>query len=189
MVAEPTYVIVPGLRGHVEEHWQTLLAATLEKSVIIPPIDTIDLDTRVAALEAAVAGVDGPVILVAHSAGVPTTVYWASRTELSVAGALLATPPDLDKPLGAGHPTREELDAAGWGPLPMSELPMPTIVAASTDDPLAGLDKTTELAQAWGSRLVNLGEVGHLNPASGYGPWPAGAELLAELREMIGVAA
>ena len=29
-VAEPTVLIVPGLRDQVDEHWQTLLAARLE---------------------------------------------------------------------------------------------------------------------------------------------------------------
>ena len=29
-----TIVIVPGLRGHVEDHWQTLLAAKLPNAVI-----------------------------------------------------------------------------------------------------------------------------------------------------------
>jgi predicted alpha/beta hydrolase family esterase len=31
------------------------------------------------------------------------------------------------------------------------------------------------MARNWGSRLDDLGEVGHLNPASGYSEW-AGAE-------------
>ena len=38
-----------------------------------------------------------------------------------------------------------------------------------------------ELAQAWGSELIDLGEVGHLNPASGYGDWPQADEFIARL--------
>jgi predicted alpha/beta hydrolase family esterase len=37
------------------------------------------------------------------------------------------------------------------------------------------------LAHAWGSRLVDLGNVGHLNPASGYGPWPRAEAFIREL--------
>jgi uncharacterized protein len=37
------------------------------------------------------------------------------------------------------------------------------------------------LARDWGSRLVDLGEVGHLNPASGFGEWPMAESLIAEL--------
>ena len=40
------------------------------------------------------------------------------------------------------------------------------------------------LARSWGSRLVDLGEVGHLNPASGYGEWPRAEALIAELGAM-----
>jgi hypothetical protein len=46
---------------------------------------------------------------------------------------------------------------------------------------LAGLDRVTELANDWGSQLVNLGAVGHLNPAAGYGEWPRAQEFIAEL--------
>jgi predicted alpha/beta hydrolase family esterase len=28
-----------------------------------------------------------------------------------------------------------------------------------------------QLAQCWGAELIDAGEVGHLNPAAGFGPW------------------
>jgi len=33
------------------------------------------------------------------------------------------------------------------------------------------------LASAWGSTLIDLGEAGHVNAASGFGPWPGGPVL------------
>ncbi|NKY51582.1 hypothetical protein HGA08_15260 [Nocardia vermiculata] len=51
-------------------------------------------------------------------------------------------------------------------------------VAASTTDPLASPSWTAELAQTWGSHLISLGDVGHLNLASGFGPWARAHELL-----------
>jgi predicted alpha/beta hydrolase family esterase len=36
------------------------------------------------------------------------------------------------------------------------------------------------LADSWGSRFIDIGPVGHLNPASGYGEWP-GAEALLDV--------
>ncbi|MGB3301073.1 RBBP9/YdeN family alpha/beta hydrolase [Gordonia sp. (in: high G+C Gram-positive bacteria)] len=191
MVAQqtPTYVIVPGLRGHVEDHWQTILAGQLQNSVIVPQVegDPIQLDARLALLESVVAAQEAPVILVAHSAGVPTTVFWAAQTKLPVAGALLATPPDLTQEMHAPHPTLEQLSDAGWGPVPMDTLPWPSIVVSSTNDPLASTETVAEYAQSWGSTLVEGGEVGHLNPASGYGPWPRAVELLAQLQTLIGM--
>ncbi|MGY0496936.1 RBBP9/YdeN family alpha/beta hydrolase [Nocardia sp. FBN12] len=185
---EPTVVIVPGLRDHVADHWQTLLADTLDKVAIVPPLerDGLRLAARVAALDAVLADIDGPVVLVAHSAGVMITVHWAQQSDRPVRGALLATPPDFETPLPQGYPNAEELTANGWTPIPRRQLPFPSIVAASSTDPLATTRRVAGMAEVWGSRLVDLGAVGHLNPAAGYGPWPRAQELLDELLEMTG---
>jgi len=54
-------------------------------------------------------------------------------------------------------------------------------VAGSTNDHLASLEAVSRMARDWGSELVNLGEVGHLNPASGFGHWPQAEALILEL--------
>ncbi|OLL18885.1 MULTISPECIES: RBBP9/YdeN family alpha/beta hydrolase [unclassified Rhodococcus (in: high G+C Gram-positive bacteria)] len=180
-----TVVIVPGLRGHVAEHWQTLLAARLPKVTTVEPLqrDKFGLAARVAALDEVVAGTTGPVLLVAHSAGVMITVAWAQRHDHPVVGALLATPPDLTVALPAGYPTPEQLRDNGWYPTPRTPLRFPSIVAASSNDPLCGFDRAAALARHWDSRLVDAGPVGHLNPAAGYGHWPAAEDLVRELAE------
>ena len=104
--------------------------------------------------------------------------HWAQCTQRPVLGALLATPPDFEQPLPGGYPTLHELHAGGWLPVPRRRLPFPSIVAASRNDPLGRFERVAELAEAWGSRLVDLGEVGHLNPASGYGEWPRADALI-----------
>jgi len=179
----PTVLIVPGLRDHVAEHWQTLLEAELPNARSVPPLehDKLSCAARVAALDAALAQIDGPVVLVAHSAGVMITVHWAARHSRPIQAALLATPPDFEAPLPAGYPDQASLAANGWLPAPVARLPFPSIVAASRNDPLASYERVAGMADAWGSRLVDLGDVGHLNPAAGYGPWPRATELLAEL--------
>lgn len=181
---EPTIVIVPGLRDHVAEHWQTLLEAKLSRSISVAPIETDKLScaARVAALDAALARVDGPVILVAHSAGVMITLHWAQKYRREIHGALLATPPDLETPLPHGHTSRDVLEQNGWLPIPRRTLPFPSIVAASHNDPLASFDRVAGFAAQWGSRLVDLGDVGHLNPAAGFGEWPMAQTLIDALR-------
>jgi predicted alpha/beta hydrolase family esterase len=178
-----TLVIVPGLRGNVEDHWQTRLAAKATDVTIVPSFgrDKRDLTGRVADLHQAISNASAPVTIVAHSAGVLTTLHWASQHDLPVRGALLATPPDLAKPLGPEYPTLHQLQQAGWLPIPSSPLPFPSIVAASTNDTLGDYDRVRSLAGAWGSRLVDIGAVGHLNPASGYGEWSEAETLLDEL--------
>ena len=180
---EPTVIIVPGLRDHVEEHWQTLLAKKLTKVVVVPPMGREDLDCarRVAALEKAANEVEGPIVLVAHSGGVITVAHWARRTNRAVRGALLAVPPDFERPMPQGYPTVQALDAAGWLPMPIAPMPFPTIVAASRNDPLCRFTRACDFALNWRSRFVDLGDVGHLNPASGFGEWPRAEEFVREL--------
>ncbi|QIX52400.1 alpha/beta hydrolase [Rhodococcus sp. DMU1] len=183
--ASPTVVIVPGLRDHVADHWQTLLAERLDDARTVPPLehDKLDRAARVAALDTVLNDISGPVVLVAHSAGVMTTVHWAQNPTRPIQGALLATPADLELPLPAGYPSGEDLDRGGWNPIPRRRLPFPSVVAASRNDPLACYRRVTGMAELWGSRLVDLGNVGHLNPAAGYGYWPRAEELLQELIE------
>jgi len=182
-MTEPAVLIVPGLRDHVADHWQTLLAQRLPRIRTVPPMGREDLDckARVAAIESALAAIDGPVIVVAHSGGVIMFVHWAQQHRRAIAGALLATPPDFDQPMPAGYPTIDALAASGWFPVPRERLPFPSIVAASRDDPLGTFERVAGLAQSWGSRLEDLGNVGHLNPGSGFGEWPQAEVFIRQL--------
>jgi hypothetical protein len=183
----PTVLIVPGLRDTVAEHWQTLLAARLRRQrwplAEVEPMGRADLDcaARVAAIEAAAQAVTGPLVIVAHSGGCLMVAHWARHTKREVHGALLAVPPDFETPMPTGYPTLDALRAAGWLPVPRQRLPFRNIVAASRDDPLAGFDEVAGLALDWGAELIDLGAVGHLNPASGYGDWPRADDFIAAL--------
>jgi serine hydrolase len=180
----PTVLIVPGLRDHVEEHWQTLLAARLQRVRTVAPMGRQDLDcmARVRAIEQEASAIEGPMIVVAHSGGVIMVAHWAQTTRRrDILGALLATPPDFESPMPAGYPSIDDLSASGWLPVPRIPLRFPSIVAASRNDPLAQYSRVASLAEAWRSRLVDLGEVGHLNPASGFGEWPRAVSFIEEL--------
>jgi predicted alpha/beta hydrolase family esterase len=180
---EATVLIVPGLRDHVSQHWQTLLALRLPRVRTVVPMGRSNLNCRerVVAIEEAAARIDGPIILVAHSGGVMATLHWARQTRRQLRGALLATPADFDQPMPEGYPSMGGLYAGGWLPVPRDALPFRSIVAASRNDPLARYERVAEFARSWGSKLVDLGEVGHLNPASGYGDWPQADSLIREL--------
>lgn len=180
----PTVVIVPGLREHVPNHWQTLLAAKLPRVCSVAPLehDKLSCAARVDAIDRALAAIEGPVLIVAHSAGAMMVAHWAARgATREVHGALLAAPADLETPMPTGYPAIDALKEHGWLPIPRGTLPFPSIVAAGSNDPLTRLDRAREFAQAWGSRFVELGAVGHLNPASGHGEWPRADEFIREL--------
>lgn len=183
-----TILIVPGLRDHVAQHWQTLLESRLRaqgKAVFsVAPMgrDELDCSQRVEAIESAASAVPGPLVLVAHSGGCIMVAHWAKRTRRAVRGALLATPPEFDRPMPEGYPGLHALRAGGWLPVPQEPLPFFSLVAASRNDPLARYEQVAGLANSWGSELVDLGEVGHLNPASGYGEWPQAEVLIGRLQ-------
>ena len=182
-MVDATVIIVPGLRDDAPGHWQQRLAARLRRVRSVPPLGRADLSSgkRVALLDEEANAVDGPVILVAHSAGVLTVAHWAQTARRPVQGALLAVPADLERPMPEGYPAVAALDQAGWLPLPRQKLPFASLVGASRNDPLCSFDRAVAFAADWGSRLVDLGLVGHLNPAAGYGDWPQAEALIAQL--------
>ena len=182
----PTVLVVPGLRDHVAQHWQTLLAARLQdqrrpvRSVTPMGRDNLSCAARVEAIEREARAIAGPVVIVAHSGGCIAVAHWARRTRRAVHAALLATPPDFETPMPASYPSLDALSDGGWLPVPRERLPFRSIVATSRNDPLASCDRALALAAAWGSECVDLGSVGHLNPASGHGEWP-GADAIIEV--------
>ena len=178
-----TVLIVPGLREHVAEHWQTLLEARLAKVRSVAPLETDKLDcmARVRAIQHELEQIDGPVILVAHSAGVLMVAHWATHFSRPIKGALLAAPPDLDAVWPSNYPSSETLSSHGWNPLPQRPLPFRSIVAGSTNDHLASFSAVTRMVENWGAELLDLGDVGHLNPAAGFGHWAQAEALILQL--------
>ena len=131
-----TILIVTGLRDHVEDHWQTHLErklSSVRKVVSVPPLETDKLScaARVAAVQQAIEIIEGPLIVVAHSAGVIMMVHWAQKHTRKLEGVLLAAPPDFESPLPAGDPTPESLQANRWLPLPRHAQPVRSVVAPS----------------------------------------------------------
>ena len=183
ILTNATVLIIPGLRDHVAEHWQTLLEKKLDKVRSVPPLETDKLNCakRVDAIQAQLEQIEGPVIFVAHSAGVLMTLHWAAKYQHKIQGALLVTPPDLEQSWPENYPSPDMLRKEGWDPLPQQKLPFPSILAASSNDHLATYAAATAMAKQWGSQLVNLGAVGHLNPAAGFGPWPQAEQLIQQL--------
>ena len=89
-----------------------------------------------------------------------------------------AIPEDLLDLLGIGADLWQVLAQLG----PRRSLPFPAILAASSNDSFLSLERARALALDWGAQLVDLGPCGHLNQASGHGPWVRGEALLSELR-------
>jgi uncharacterized protein len=178
-------LLVPGLRDRIEEHWQTILQEKIENAISLTPMGrgNLSLEKRIDEMESMISTIDSPIIAMAHSGGCWLLAHWASRTKQchKIKGALLAVPPDFESPMPSGYPSMSDLQQEGWLPIPRKNLPFRSIVAVSHDDPLCALDKAFSFASSWGSEICDLGEVGHLNPASNFGEWLKAEELINEL--------
>lgn len=171
------FFIVPGLGNSGPGHWQTLLEQSNPAFTRIQQRewDAPDRADWVASLEQALAGQDlSQVVLIAHSLGCITVAHWAGQVGQRIKGALLVAPSDVETAQYATFPT------TGFGPMPLQRLPFPSKVVTSTNDPWVSQERARQFATAWGSEFINIGPAGHLNVASGHGPWPLAQELLRE---------
>ena len=169
------FFIVPGLGNSGPDHWQTYLEQSGPAFTRIEQRewDAPDRQEWVATLDHALTGEDlSNVVLIAHSLGCVTVAHWAEQYGRVVKGALLVAPSDVETPHYAAFPT------TGFGPMPLRWLSFPSKLVVSSTDEWVTLARSQQFASAWGSELVNIGPAGHINAASGYGPWPAGLEML-----------
>jgi len=69
----------------------------------------------------------------------------------------------------------------GFGPTPRAQLPFPSIVVASRNDPYIFFERAHSIGKNWGSSFVDAGFCGHINADSGLGEWRFGQALLDKL--------
>ena len=138
---------------------------------------SISVDVLAAQIIRAVAASARPAVLVAHSLGVHAVAHADEKLPRgAVTGAFLVAAPDLDNPEDFPAELNGAWPAGGFGfrPVPMQRLNFPSALLASADDPFCRLERAREFAAAWVSDLIEIGPAGHINAASGHGPWPDG---------------
>lgn len=166
-------LLIAGLNGSGPGHWQQwwISRDPLARLVVQRDWNRPDLSSWSEILLGAIASSPGS-ILVAHSLGCSLVAHLAARWPgLPVRAALLVAPADIEDSSWAPAAIRS------FGAMPLSKLPYPSAVVASRNDPCARIDRARHFARSWNSRLIDLGECGHINIASGFGPWPGGMAL------------
>jgi predicted alpha/beta hydrolase family esterase len=171
-----TVLVLPGFGGSGENHWQSIW----EKDHSFARINQDDwnnpiCDEWVERIEKEVSKHEREeVILVAHSLACIAVAFWAERYNHSIKGALLVAPCDTEAPSAP-------YGIMGFDPIPEIELPFPSLLVTSLDDPFVTYSRAEAFAECWGSEIVSIGKAGHINPSSGYGKWHWGLELLKRL--------
>lgn len=174
--ADCDILIVPGLGGSGADHWQARWAGRLATGRLVEQ-DDWHAPTPAAwcgRIAEAVAAAARPVILIAHGLGALACVAAVPLLPVGVVrGALLVAVPDVEE-------APDIPDAArAFAPVPRDPLPFPSLVVASRTDPSCSYARADDFAHAWGVATVDAGESGHIDPASGHGPWPEGLMRLA----------
>ena len=166
--------------GRAEGDWPSRWRAKLSTARFVHPADPAD--RRREAWTEAVAGAareaKRPALLVGHGTGAAAIAEAAKALgSADVRGAFLVAPPD-EQSLG-------RLAGDGWS-LARARLPWPSVAVASRNDPQGSYDAIAALARDWGAELIDAGEAGGLDAASGHGPWPEGLMRLAAFIKGIG---
>jgi predicted alpha/beta hydrolase family esterase len=173
----PRFVFLAGVGDSEPDHWQRRWYRAIPDALWVDHDDweSISRDRWIAELDAALGPSPRPSVLIAHSVGCLLAAEWLrERPEASVAGAFLVAPPDVCSPC---FPRT----VVGFRPLesfPAVPLPCPTVVVASQTDRYATIDHARAVAARWGAAMVDVGDCGHINLASGLGDWCEGQALV-----------
>ncbi|HEY9065846.1 MAG TPA: alpha/beta hydrolase [Burkholderiaceae bacterium] len=178
--SEPVRVlIVPGLHDSGPEHWQSQLQRGCRGALRVEQHDWAvpDLERWADRIAETLAHEKrGPWVAVAHSFGCLALVRALNRTRNAerdgIRAALLVAPAD---PLKFGVAES----------LPCRPLPVASTLVASRNDPWMPFGSAVNWSRVWGSQLVDLGHAGHVNVASGHGPWPLAKQLVERLVQQV----
>ncbi len=168
-------IIVHGYDGSGPGHWQRWLEQELRRRHV--PVTLPDLpdptapqkDLWIAALAGVAARAVTPVTFVCHSLG-----CWAvdhlfnERGLLGARAVLLAAPPSpylLFEPVGSFMPPPCQREV--WAPVAAR-----TLLVGSDNDDFTTPEELAQIAHKLGIRSHLIPGAGHINPDSGYGPWP-----------------
>ena len=178
------FVIVPGINGSGPGHWQSIWQGAWGPSasrIGTSSWDEPDLADWCLALDRATQ-LDQPaeLVVVAHSLGCLAAGHWLRQARPHVRGVFLVAPPD---PAGPNFPAAE---APSFTTFRTTPLTVPGLVVSSDDDPYGTPEAAQRLAAGWGAGHVGIGPAGHVNTASGHGPWEAGRALLAAFTAGLG---
>ena len=168
-------VIVPGVGGSEHDHWQSWLQRQLKSCSRVQQQDWNKpvLHEWIEQFFKTVQSIQEPIQIVAHSFGCLTTVAaLAQHPELNqkIKNLVLVAPANPARFGDDGFARESQNDYQQY--FHQLKLQVPTQMIISENDPWLNFQDALQLAKAWKIRPKNLGQVGHINVASGFGPFP-----------------
>jgi predicted alpha/beta hydrolase family esterase len=163
-------LIVPDWTGAGPDHWQSRWERNLATARCVQQADWDAplISDWVERIAEEVAASQRPPVIVAHGCGVIATVAAAPRIASRLAGAFLVAPSDF-----AGRDLWPATDG-GFVPVPEDPLPFRAKLIGSSTDPFCSVERAQALGAAWGADVSIVAGAGHIDAASGHGPWPEG---------------
>jgi predicted alpha/beta hydrolase family esterase len=185
-------LLIPGLRDSGPAHWQTWLQGQYVDAVRVQQHDwhRPDLEAWSARIEETLSRHSRHTqwVAVAHSFGTLALAHHIATRQMAhadsssalgdatgvglrhgrIVAALMVAPAD---------PVKFELEER----LPRHRLDLPLSVIGSENDPWMPLERARDWAHTWGAGFRNLGQAGHINTESGFGPWPLARQKVDEL--------
>ncbi len=168
-------VIVPGVGGSEQHHWQSWLQRQLMSCSRVQQEDWNRpvLNDWIAQFVKTVAPIQDDIQIVAHSFGCLTAVAaLAEHPELNskIKKLILVAPANPARFGAAGFARDSHNDYAAY--FHQLKIQVPATMIISENDPWLAFDDAQRLAKSWKLKPVNAGLAGHINVASGYGPFP-----------------
>ena len=176
-ISEIDILLVPSAAPMDPGHWMRRWHKSLSTSELVePPASGEAFDAWIAQLVETARARERPALIIAHGRGASAVAHAAKHlVGEGVMGAILVSPHAPDR--APDRAPDQAGDAAGADVLaePPDELmAFPALVIASQSNPHTPIDRARALATAWGAEFVDAGDAGHIDDASGHGPWPEG---------------
>lgn len=168
------HLIVPGVGGSDEQHWQSWLQRQLPNSSRVEqdwqqPILQEWIEQWVAHVEQ----IQEPIQVIAHSFGCLTSLaalvqYPALQEKIN--NLILVAPANPARFSSTGFAQAEQASYLQY--FEQLRLELSSLMLISENDPWLALDDALHLAELWKFPYLNMGQVGHINVASGFGAFP-----------------
>jgi serine hydrolase len=169
-MASRSFLILHGLQASGPGHWQTWLAARLRadgERVAYPDLPDADLPSLPswrAALDGELAALPaGEVIVVCHSLACLLWLHHVADGGAQADRALLVAP---------ASESAEVPEIQGFFPVPLPALARGVRLVCSDNDPYCPEGAATLYGEPLGIPVDVLPGTGHINPDTGFGPWP-----------------